>query len=76
MLRSESEFHEKEMLRMQKEREINEIRRQHEKEIYMLKKRLHEAASIAETKEEDDASETLPVTINIPKFHISTLVRS
>ena len=44
MLRAESDFHERELLRIQKERELNEIRRQHEKEIYLLKKKMHEAS--------------------------------
>ena len=44
VLRAESDFHERELLRIQKERELNEIRRQHEKEIYLLKKKMHEAS--------------------------------
>ena len=44
MLRAESDFHERELLRIQKERELNEIRRQHEKEIYLLKKKMHETS--------------------------------
>ena len=44
VLRAESDFHERELLRIQKERELNQIRRQHEKEIYLLKKKMHEAS--------------------------------
>ena len=44
VLRAESDFHERELLRIQKERELNEIRRQHEKEIYLLRKKMHEAS--------------------------------
>ena len=44
VLRAESDFHERELLRIQKERELSEIRRQHEKEIYLLKKKMHETS--------------------------------
>ena len=44
VLRAESDFHERELLRIQKERELNDIRRQHEKEIYLLKKKMHESS--------------------------------
>ena len=47
VLKQESEYHEKELLKLQKEQELNEVRRQHEKEIYALKKKLHEASIAA-----------------------------
>jgi hypothetical protein len=45
LLRAEAEFQEKEMLRMEREREVNRLRRIHEREIYILKRKLHEAES-------------------------------
>ena len=43
VLKAESDFHEKEMLRIQSDRELIEVKRQHEREIYLLRKKLHEA---------------------------------
>ena len=44
ILKRESEIQERELVKMKQERELNDIRRQHEKEIYLLKKKLHEAS--------------------------------
>merc|ERR1719510_2589731 len=43
IIRSETEYQEKEMLRIEKERELAAIRREHEREVYLLKRQLHEA---------------------------------
>ena len=73
VLKAESDFHEKEILRIQKERELDEIRRQHEKEIYLLKKKLHEAQSSNSTPNSPRGSEVMPlqITAMIPRFHLS-----
>ena len=42
MLKAESEFQERELIKMEREREMAILRRQHEREIYMLKRKLHE----------------------------------
>ncbi len=70
VLRAESEFHEREMLRMQKEQELAEIRRQHEKEIYILKRKLHEA-SHRDAAQSQRQQQEQHVTVTIPKFHWS-----
>jgi hypothetical protein len=48
LLRAEAEFQEKEMLRMEREREVTRLRRIHEREIYILKRKLHEATSLTQ----------------------------
>ena len=72
IVRSETEFQEKEMLRMEKERELAAIRRQHEREIYLLKKQLHEASSnnIEQPRNFDGVDENRPfnISISIPTF--------
>ena len=45
LLRAEAEFQEKEAQRMEREREMTRLRRIHEREIYVLKRKLHEATS-------------------------------
>ena len=42
VLKAESEFQERELIKMEREREVAILRRQHEREIYMLKRKLHE----------------------------------
>ena len=70
-MRSENDFQEKEMLRIEKERELASIRRQHEREIYLLKKQLHEATvakiQSAENSEKDERK-TFDIAISIPAF--------
>ena len=56
VLRAESDFHERELLRIQKERELNDIRRQHEKEIYLLRKKMHETSPQQQTATGSDGS--------------------
>ena len=72
IVRSETEFQEKELLRMEKERELAVIRRHHEREIYLLKKQLHEATSnkIEHPGNCDRVNENRPfdVSISIPNF--------
>ena len=72
IVRSETEFQEKEMLRMEKERELSAIRLQHEREIYLLKKQLHEATSnnIEHSGNGGRIDETRPfdISISIPSF--------
>ena len=46
MLKAESEFQERELIKMEREREMAILRRQHEREIYMLKRKLHENTKI------------------------------
>ena len=48
LLRAEAEFHDKEMLRMEREREVTRLRRVHEREIYILKRKLHEATTLSQ----------------------------
>ena len=55
MLKAESEFQERELIKMEREREMAILRRQHEREIYMLKRKLHENA-----KKEDGGSNPNP----------------
>jgi len=57
-----------ELLRIQKERELNEIRRQHEKEIYLLKKKMHEASPQQTAGVE--RSEDLQIRLTIPRFRV------
>lgn len=74
IMREQSEFQEREFLRMEKEREMAEIKRQHEREIYLLRRKLHEAS----TRLQDQPSSTdsgLPgedrpfdVSVTIPQF--------
>lgn len=77
MLKAESEFQEREMLKMERDRELAQLRRQHEREIYMLKRKLHET-SINSRKISNNATgnlETLEdlsaLTVNIPSFTLS-----
>lgn len=72
VLRTESDFHERELLRIQKERELNTIRRQHEKEVYLLKKKLHEASSVQSSLDADDniGGGATPIRVTIPRFRI------
>ena len=79
VLKQDSDFHEKELQKIQHDREVDEIRRQHEKEIYMLKRRLHEANNAAsrlsqQQRRQSGASggvEQPPVVISIPSFNRS-----
>merc|ERR1719510_1240621 len=77
IIRSETEFQEKEMLRIEKERELAAIRRQHEREIYLLKKQLHEASSnnIEQPRNFDRIDENRPfkISISIPTFCLKGL---
>ena len=71
VLKSESEFEQKEMLRMEKERELAAIRRQHEREIYLLKRQLHEAINPKPTSNGDNTineSRPIDISISIPSF--------
>jgi hypothetical protein len=77
VLKAESEFQEREMLKMERDRELAQLRRQHEREIYMLKRKLHET-SINSRKISNNATgnlETLEdlsaLTVNIPSFTLS-----
>ncbi len=45
ILKSDGEYQEKELERLEREREIASLKRQHEREIYMLKRKLAENAS-------------------------------
>lgn len=45
LLRAEADYAEKEVLRIEREREVARLRRQHEREIYVLKRKLHEATN-------------------------------
>lgn len=75
VLKTESEYHERERLRIQNERELDRVRRQHEKEVYLLKKKLFEASSTAQ-----DSGPSLidgfhnihhnQIQIAIPHFHL------
>ena len=73
------------MLRLQKEREIDEVRRQHEKEVYLLKKKLFEASNNGSGGSPDSSSgqilnngspnpssvpDNAHVRILIPRFHL------
>ena len=49
MLKAESEFQERELIKMEREREMAILRRQHEREIYMLKRKLHENTTRLQT---------------------------
>jgi hypothetical protein len=57
---------------MEKERELNEIRRQHEREVYALKRKLYEAQILAQRRSlalaDQSAVGALAVLVNIPKF--------
>ena len=44
------EYQERELLRMEKERELAEIKRQHEREIYLLRRKLHETMKLQEQR--------------------------
>ena len=73
-MRSETEFQEKEMLRMEQERELAAIRRQHEREIYLLKKQLHEA-TINKSQQKrvldlQSENQKLDISISIPTFSL------
>jgi hypothetical protein len=52
LLRAEAEFQEKELQRMEREREVTRLRRIHEREIYVLKRRLHEATSSLQQRQQ------------------------
>merc|ERR1719295_715383 len=77
IMRAESEYQERELLRMEKERELAEIKRQHEREIYLLRRKLHETMKLQEQRpksssESDKASvsEARPfdTSVSIPSF--------
>ncbi len=79
VLRQESDFHEKEMWKIQRDRELEEIRRQHEKEMYLLKRKLHESYHVGGGGGGDALRRNQPrgggvgpvgpsVTITIPSF--------
>jgi len=44
LLRAESEYQERELIRIEKERELSQIKREHDREIYLLRRKLHEAS--------------------------------
>ena len=81
-MKTESEYHERELLRIQKERELDEVRRQHEKEVYLLKKKLFEASSSNEAAEASgkllnnssqnpsSVPDNAQIRILIPRFHL------
>ena len=52
LLRAEAEFQEKEAQRMEREREMTRLRRIHEREIYVLKRKLHEATSTIQQQQQ------------------------
>ena len=74
IIRSETEYQEKEMLRIEKERELAAIRREHEREVYLLKRQLHEAnmAKMPQTLSGENANQPPPidVSISIPSFSL------
>ncbi len=75
VLRDESDFHDKEIIKMNRDRELEEIRRQHEKEIYLLKRKLHEAnaARSAQQASAGASSSVAVPSVAIPAFTRSTV---
>lgn len=70
MLKAESEFQERELMKMERERELSQLRRQHEREIYMLKRRLADTSiakklSSQQNIQDEDFSS---LQISIPTF--------
>ena len=63
-------------MRLEKERELAEIKRQHEREIYLLRRKLHEASTRLQDSNETEAngagapSESRPfdASVTIPSF--------
>ena len=82
MLKAESEFQERELIKMEREREMAILRRQHEREIYMLKRKLHENTKMQDsppgttgTGSNSDPDSMLwqdgSVSVTIPTFTLS-----
>ena len=63
-------------MRLEKEREVAEIKRQHEREIYLLRRKLHEASARHDSSNDAEAigaggpSESRPfdASVTIPSF--------
>ena len=75
MLKAESEFQERELIKMERERELAALKRQHEREIYMLKRKLHDSASIKKSSINDSSSSSNGdndqignLSVSIPSF--------
>ena len=70
------EYQERELMRLEKEREVAEIKRQHEREIYLLRRKLHEASARRDSSNDAEAigaggpSESRPfdASVTIPSF--------
>lgn len=73
MLKAESEFQERELMKMERDRELASLRRQHEREIYMLKRKLHEEKKKASISgNETNFAEHLGIlSVSIPSFTLS-----
>lgn len=80
MLKAESEFQERELIKMERERELAILRRQHEREIYMLKRKLHESSLTnknGKISSSNDAPSSGPednlsaLSVSIPTFTLS-----
>ena len=58
------EYQERELLRMEKERELAEIKRQHEREIYLLRRKLHETMKLQEQRPKSSSESGTRIMIN------------
>jgi hypothetical protein len=59
------------MLRMEREREVTRLRRIHEREIYILKRKLHEATSLQQQQHLDGITNGDPgcgIIVAVPSF--------
>ena len=67
------EYQERELLRMEKERELAEIKRQHEREIYLLRRKLHETMKLQEQrpKSSSESGNNIPRSVILIAFESS-----
>ena len=78
LLRSETEYQERELIRIQKERELAQIKREHEREIYLLRRKLHEAKSSEQLAPQLPTAAVVPesrpfdANVTIPSFRMSS----
>ena len=64
-LRTERERQERELLLLEKEQELERLRVQHEREMYLIKKKL----SVVSSPPPPKAPLANPLTISIPRYH-------